>query len=44
VCCSRKQSSTFAKNIKMKRVFKRKFYDRLKEWKETRNGKTAIAP
>ena len=26
----------------MKRVFKRKFYDRLKEWKETRDGKTAI--
>lgn len=26
----------------MKRIFKRKLYDRLQKWKDTRNGKTAI--
>ena len=28
--------------VKMKRIFKRKLYDRLLQWKTQRNGKTAI--
>ncbi len=28
--------------MKMNRIFKRKLYDRLLQWKTQRNGKTAI--